>query len=364
MPGKILHLLENLNVYGGTPSKTIYLAENSVNEHSIYTWHKTLSKKELSYILGEVRGRGIVVHENYVGRNIFCHLERILKVVDNEGIDIIHAYFHFGEFLGFLIKKLRPRVKFVASFVGANAPKGLKRILFKAIYASVDEFVFISEYVKAHYSRMYPVMCDRGHIIYNGSFRENELCKNVNKGIERELLSIGGLIDIKNHKVILKALKILRDERQTVVKLSILGEGAQRNELQSYCEAHGLQSLVSFPGYKSDVVGYLSRSSIYLHPCLVEGFGIAVLEAMLAGKAIVCSNSGALPELIVNNESGLLVDVDCEYKWANAIEMLLNDDDLRLALGRGARQKAIKDFAIKNFVELHDELIYNDKLCL
>lgn len=356
---RILHLLENLNVYGGTPSKTLFLAQNSIHDHSIYTWHKTLSQIELSKILEEAKHNGILIHENYAGRNVFNHLKQILNIIDSNSIDIVHSYFHFGELLGYLVKKLRPRVKFVVSFVGANAPVGLKSYLFNIVYRSVDEVVFISDYIRSHYKKLYSCLEDRGFIIYNGSFRESEIVVTDHQENAVGLLSIGGLINVKNHKVLLKAVRILREERGLEVNLTILGEGEKREELLSFCEDLRIQSLVSFPGYKSDVVSYLNKSSVYLHPCLVEGFGIAVVEAMLAGKAIVCSKSGALPELIVNHESGLLVDGESETEWANAIELLLKDTNLRRSFGLKARQKALSDFNNKKFVASHDEFVYN-----
>jgi glycosyltransferase involved in cell wall biosynthesis len=87
--------------------------------------------------------------------------------------------------------------------------------------------------------------------------------------------------------------------------------------------------------------------NLYVQPSLMEGFGIAVLEAMAREKAVVASRTGGLPDIVVNGETGLLVPPGDIGELARAVTALLKDPDGRTEMGRKGRQRVMRHFTVE-----------------
>ena len=108
-----------------------------------------------------------------------------------------------------------------------------------------------------------------------------------------------------------------------------------------------LEKDVIFTGFvdKQTIGKIYSLSDIVAIPSLNEPFGIVVLEAMLFRKPIVGSNSGGIPEILQNNVNGQLIDPKDAFKFADALEKYLKNQDLSEKIGRLNREKVIKEFS-------------------
>jgi glycosyltransferase involved in cell wall biosynthesis len=151
-------------------------------------------------------------------------------------------------------------------------------------------------------------------------------------------------------------MNILVNEKNLHLKLDIIGEGPLRVEIQNEIEKFNLCNYVKLLGYKSNVGEYLKKTTIYVHPSNMEGFGIAVVEAMLAKKLVIVSNAGALPEVVINNESGVLVNYNDPVEWEEKICQLLQNEDKRNELALNGYERAKKLFLIEVYVEKLDNL--------
>jgi glycosyltransferase involved in cell wall biosynthesis len=90
----------------------------------------------------------------------------------------------------------------------------------------------------------------------------------------------------------------------------------------------------------------LAALDLYVHPALMEGFGIAVVEAMAAGKAVVATTTGGLPEVVAQEETGLLVPPGDAESLAAAVVSLLQDRVRREQMGRQGRARAHERFSL------------------
>lgn len=355
---KILHLLQDLNIYGGTPRKILKLGKESVNNHHIYTWHKIFSDKKTTKIISKFEDNGIAVHQNYVGKNIFRHLKELSRIIETNEIRVIHCYFYFGEILGFLLKLKHPGLKFIVSFVGSNNPNGIKRKLLNFAYKKVDVYTSNSNYVKKEKINSFPVLKKKKNfLVYNGLTYDSKR-REYQKRNSLRILSIGGLTEIKNHVTIIKAIEILKGSGNKNIHLKIAGDGPLREYLQKYILKKSLEENVELLGYTDNILGLLDRADFYLHPCYCEGFGIAVLEAMSYGKVVLCADSGALPEVIEDNISGRLIDPYDAKAWAEEIMNLYNDPTLAESYSLNAYHRAKTFFSFENFVDMHDNYLY------
>ncbi|MEO0562082.1 MAG: glycosyltransferase family 4 protein, partial [Chloroflexota bacterium] len=121
------------------------------------------------------------------------------------------------------------------------------------------------------------------------------------------------------------------------------GDGALRAELEA--EADALDLRAHFIGWVPEPTGTLAGYDLLLMPSLWEGFGLVMLEAMAQRIPIIASRVSAIPEVVVDGETGLLAlprDVD---ELASALDALLRDDTRRAAFGEAAYNRLLTDFS-------------------
>jgi len=123
--------------------------------------------------------------------------------------------------------------------------------------------------------------------------------------------------------------------------LVVLGEGSQRMELERLAGER-----VHLPGRVPDVAAWLRRADVLLHPVRWEGFGLAVLEAMLAGLPVVATNVSSLPELV--GDAGILVPPDDPSALAAAANRALADPG---NLGERGRERARAEFSVARMAD-------------
>jgi glycosyltransferase involved in cell wall biosynthesis len=154
----------------------------------------------------------------------------------------------------------------------------------------------------------------------------------------RVLLAVARLTDQKGIDVAIRALAELPDDTVLVV----LGEGPERATLLRLARDLGLESRAFLLGRVPDVAAWLGRATVLVHPARWEGFGLGVLEAMLAGLPVVATNVSALPELIVDGETGVLVEPNDAAALARGIARALD----RPELGAGGLERARSEFSV------------------
>lgn len=139
------------------------------------------------------------------------------------------------------------------------------------------------------------------------------------------------------------ALRIMHRDGLRMVKLLVVGGDLHRiNYYRDRAGKMGIQDAINFVGLVKDVRPFLWMSDIFVFPSSYETFSLATLEAAAAGLPIVVSRFHGLPEYVVNEENGLLVERSSE-SVAQAVSMLVHDSALRERLGR-AIQETVKQF--------------------
>jgi glycosyltransferase involved in cell wall biosynthesis len=155
----------------------------------------------------------------------------------------------------------------------------------------------------------------------------------------RVLLAVSRLVPQKGLDVAVRALARVRERHPDAV-LVILGEGPERPRLAG----EGVHLLGRVP----DVATWLRRAELLVHPARWEGFGLALLEAMLAGLPVVATRVSSIPEIVVGGETGLLVPPDDADALAGALLRVLDDPD---GYGAAGRARAEAEFSVARMAD-------------
>ncbi|MEX5213190.1 MAG: glycosyltransferase family 4 protein [Nitrospiraceae bacterium] len=160
--------------------------------------------------------------------------------------------------------------------------------------------------------------------------------------------TVGNIFPRKGYDIMLRALPEILTAVPNVHYLVLgQGDGAHEQSLRRLCRELGLTARVHFLGFERQVRTLLDAMNLYVQPSLMEGFGIAVLEAMAREKAVVASRTGGLPDIVVNGETGWLVPPGDIGELARAVTTLLKDPDGRKEMGRKGRQRVMRQFTVE-----------------
>ncbi len=167
--------------------------------------------------------------------------------------------------------------------------------------------------------------------------------------------TIANLYKTKGLEYLIEAIKILNIQSagwRTIsnIKTVIIGEGDERNNLQTKIKELGLENNISLSGSIPDAYKYLKAFDIFVLPSVKEGFPYTILEAMAAGLPIVATEVGAIPEILENQKTGVLMPPADSQALTEAFVSLIKNPEHAKQLGANA-QEAVKKFDLKTMIE-------------
>lgn len=173
--------------------------------------------------------------------------------------------------------------------------------------------------------------------------------------------SIGRLDAMKGHDVLLRA--IAQVDRTSAV---ILGEGNERFALEQLAAELGISDRVQLPGWVDHPREWLPSFDVLAMPSRSEGFPLAMVEAMLAARPVVATRVGSIPEAIINEQTGLLIEKNDVAGLAEALRRLRDDGELRDRMAKNARQMALEKYTVgamtSQFEALWNQLLSTPKV--
>jgi glycosyltransferase involved in cell wall biosynthesis len=177
------------------------------------------------------------------------------------------------------------------------------------------------------------------------------------------LAVIGRLHPQKAHHELLQVFAGLEPETRAKFVCLIVGDGELRQSLEEESARLGLSGQVIFTGLRRDVPRLLSALDLFVMSSRWEGLPIALLEAMACGVTPLSTAVGGVPDVIENGVNGMLVEAGDGSAMAAKLRLLIDDDDLRLRLGRKAQEDVLRRYDVLRTAEAYDAL-YRDALGL
>jgi L-malate glycosyltransferase len=168
---------------------------------------------------------------------------------------------------------------------------------------------------------------------------------------------IGRLSLVKGHVILLRAIHSMDADQRPIVH--VVGSGPLEADLRSLIRRLNLSDSIRLHGFLPDIESIVAEMDAIVMPSLNEGLPYVLLEAMRAGRAIVASNVGGLPEAIEDEKSGLLVPPRDHEALAAKLTRLAADPKLRTRLGKAARRRVEKDFSLERMAEHYDSFYHS-----
>lgn len=279
---------------------------------------------------------------------------RLAGLAREFGANIIHTHLSTASLWGSFAGKLAG-VPVVAEVHALNS---------KACFVFADLIVTCSAGVRDHIVAQ-GVPRARVEVLYNGLPPERfeglrppgELRQQLGLRPGQPVLGVvAHLSEKKGHRYLIAALPELR-RRFPGLACLMLGEGALRPELEAQAQALGVGGAVRFLGFREEAVALMQLMDVVVLPSVAkEGLGVALIEAAFLGKPGVGSDCPGIDEVIVPEETGLLVPPADSDALAAALGRLLGDAELRHRLGAAAHDRAAKLFTLSAMAERAEAL--------
>lgn len=271
--------------------------------------------------------------------------------------DLIHL--HLSGSTPFLVLKTAElsRVPLIASLHGLlpaeliGPDTVMRRILMRA-----DWITSVSYGVLENARSQVPEIAGRASVIYNG-WQIHSSAPSPLPFDPPRLLCAGRIVREKGYHLAVAALARLRP-RYPDLRLVIAGEGSERAELEDLARALGVWDKVEFTGWihPERMVNLMNTVTMIVAPSRDEGLPNIAIQAALMGRPVVGSRVTGLTEVVVDGETGLLVEPDNTEALAGAIASLLDRPDAAVQMGGAARARAPLVFGWEHYLDAYDAL--------
>lgn len=290
------------------------------------------------------------------------------KAIEKYDLNIIHATFY-----PFYSSKL------IAAVVGngcklvysdqesriSRPQKGLRnlgRYFRNKLYQRyIDTIIADAQFIRECQIRDHFTNPDKVPVIYNGvnlqRFGKADVAKrsdifrkfNIPNG-SSVVITIAQCIWAKGLDYFIDAANFILEDRPNTI-FFIIGDGPERSAFQKKANDLGLTDKIIFTGMRVDTEEFLSVADVFvLLSVWEEAFAFTLLEAAASGCPIVATRVGAIPESVDDGVTGILVPPRDAKAAADAILKLLNDDSLRLKMGKAARKRVEENFSLERWV--------------
>ena len=341
---RVLHVITSLTVGGA--ERLVVSAARGLSPDRFD--HQICCLSERGPLAEEAAAAGIPVFciGTFPGLSHPVAFARLLALIRRVRPTVVHTHLQAANLYGRLAAWLAQVPVLIATEHNVYTGKPRRYVVVERWLArETDVLIAVSEHVRRFLAEQLGVPPATVRVVRNGaaalapsSARIAELRARLERaGARRPVVAtVASLTAKKGHAFLFEAVARLRSQN-IACTLVLAGEGPERQRLQATMERLGLTEFVHFLGSVSDVGSVLAVADLIVLPSVVEGLPLALLEAMLAGKPVVATAVGGIPEVIVSGDNGLLVPPCDEAALADAIARVLQSPEVGERIGARGR---------------------------
>lgn len=390
---KILRIINRFNIGGPTFNAALLTKYMRPNYETLLIGGKEQDSEESSqFILDDLEITPYLIEEMQrdIGlKNDRAAYKKIKEIIKDFKPDIIHTHASKAGAIGRSAGIAYGKAKMVHTFHGhvfhsyfgklkTNVYKNIERTL----ALKTDKIIAISERQKLELSKKYRICSeDKIEVIPLGfdlnKFNENKESKRENfrkafniSDDEIAIGIIGRLVPIKNHKLFLNAIKEVVSKTNKKVRAFIVGDGSERENLKDHANSIGLDFLngdfapdkkatVHFTSWIKDIDKVNAGMDIIALSSLNEGTPVSLIEAQASNKPIISTKVGGVSNIVLQNETALLVNNDNLQEFSDQLLKLVTNDEFRNSIGEKGWEHVREKFHYTRLVEDMDNLYQN-----
>ena len=353
MPTKLLLVIENLSS-GGKERQFVELARNLVSNKAFDVYF-VLFTNVIEYEAAWIKPEKLIILNASNRIQLFNSLIRTIREIRPQ---IIHSWENISPIAGYFSSLNRKPAIINGSIRYAAKFKSLSKrnILAKVSFIVSDSIIANSLKGLENSGLSHAV---KAGVIYNGiDIKQFEEPSSVNNTKEYDLICVANLLPSKDHVTLIKSVVRFCNEIKQI-SLLLVGDGIRLKELQQLVPEH-LKHLILFHGKSQNVYPLLSKCRIGVlltndHQS-AEGLSNSIMEYMSAGLPVIATQAGGTPELIRDGENGFLVPPFSEDKFISKVRLLIDNEELCLAMGQRSRNSIEQYFTSENMVRKYLDL--------
>lgn len=269
--------------------------------------------------------------------------------------DLVHINFTDASPFFYLRTKPRDEAAIVVFHSPLDTAGGIQ--LGKILAAQISRLIAPSRFMAVHVEEALALLEGKVEVVHNGVREDYFVHVDGVFPPEPVFVFAGRLVPDKGVHVLIDAFSKLAARHK--VKLRIVGAGPERANLEEQVTQLGQRDIIEFAGMlpQESLACCMAEATALIVPSVFkEPFGQIAAEAALAGKAVIASNTGGLPEIVLHEETGLLVEPGNARQLAEAMERMLVQPEIVRRYGKRARQRAIEEFTLNAMAEKYERL--------
>jgi glycosyltransferase involved in cell wall biosynthesis len=285
-------------------------------------------------------------------------LRRVRRALREENADLVHVHSRRGADIWAGLAARRERVPAILSRRVDNPEKrwlvkfkyglyqrvitisrGIRHVLIEQAGVAPEKIVCVPSAVDTERFRPGAELSERAWFAREFGLRDGELAVGM----------LAQFIERKGHRVLIDALPSVL-QRAPDTRVLLFGQGPLVEEMRRLCVDRKLNNHVVFAGFRQDIEKILPCLDLVVHPALMEGLGVSLLEAAACAVPIVASNAGGMPEIVRDGVNGRLIAPGDSSALSAAMIALLTDRELRQRCGAQGRRLVEAEFSVPAMV--------------
>lgn len=282
-------------------------------------------------------------------RTVAGILSAVSRIIDEEKINIVHTHHRMAAFYAWLLR-MRHRFVFLNNIHNTFTDK---RTLTRIAYTKAVN-IAVGSAVAENMLRDYGLPEKSIRVIYNAVKQpaprtvDDPMLKQLREDGKFIVTNIGRLDTQKGMEFYIRAASAVKRSNAQIAFL-IVGEGPLHQELAQLVKLEGLEDVVWFLGYRTDVSDIIDQSDLMVLSSLWEGFPLIPIECFSVGRTIVATNVPGTMEIVKDGENGLIVPTENPEAIAAAVLKLYGDREELDRLARNAKQTYLEKFSYESF---------------
>ncbi len=287
-------------------------------------------------------------------------IKQIIQCIKRHDIDVVHAHCEFTQLYAGLAAKFCG-VPMVATFHRSELGKYQPSTTNRLIRWTSSACVAVSKHRMQLLTDTMGIAQEKCAVVHGGT-PVGEIPDDNARRVAKEalqldrtkcqLLSVGHLGPIKGHQDTLEAIADLPDALRSNLRLHIAGSGSPQEQaaIQKKIASLGLEPQVNLLGQISNVDEWMLACDLFVLPSHEEAFGLVFIEAGAKGLATIATRVGGIPDIINDEETGLLVPPKDPGALGRAVARLVENADLRQTYGQNAHKRVASHFSTDNMI--------------